>query len=296
MAKFLTGKTLKDTIHEIIWGAKSELFIVSPYIKLDDFFKKLFNQHINNPSIHITIVFGKNEGKINRSLSKEDFDYFKQFLNITIIYVYNLHAKYYGNEKCGMVTSINLYDASFVNNIEFGVYSEYNFLNKFIATADDEAWNFCWKIAEKNEVVFVKRPVVEKNILNKLIGQRYIRSDVLHDATDEFYGKGAPNEQKGKKKKFSDFPQVIELSSQETQMPVREKQILKKASTKKDMGYCIRTGIEIPFNPQKPFCKEAYEIWSQYENPDYPEKYCHKTGKLSNGKTSMNNPILNKAK
>ncbi len=59
-----------------------------------------------------------------------------------------------------------------------------------------------------------------------------------------------------------------------------------------EIGYCIRTGEEIAFNPQRPFCYKAYKSWAKFENYDFPEKYCHKTGKPSNGETSMANPEL----
>ena len=51
--------------------------------------------------------------------------------------------------------------------------------------------------------------------------------------------------------------------------------------------------IKIKFNPKQPMTKESWMIWNEYGNKDFPEKYCHKTGKTSNGKTSMQNPILN---
>src|SRR5690554_54763 len=117
MSKFLTGKELEDKIYDIIWDAKETLLIVSPYIKLDNYFKDLFNKHKNNPKIDLLLVFGKNENDVKRSMSKADFDFFKDFLNISIIYVPNLHAKYYVNEIQGVITSINLYDYSFKNNI-----------------------------------------------------------------------------------------------------------------------------------------------------------------------------------
>ncbi|MCW5206522.1 phospholipase D family protein [Desulfobulbus sp. F5] len=59
-------------------------------------------------------------------------------------------------------------------------------------------------------------------------------------------------------------------------------------------GYCIRTGVEIPFNIEKPFCYEAYKSWRQFENGDYPEKYCHFSGEPSDGETCFNKPILKK--
>lgn len=62
----------------------------------------------------------------------------------------------------------------------------------------------------------------------------------------------------------------------------------------KKTGYCIRTGIEIPFDIEKPMCYDAYNSWNKYGDQDYPEKYCHFSGEPSNGETSMNKPILNK--
>ncbi len=60
------------------------------------------------------------------------------------------------------------------------------------------------------------------------------------------------------------------------------------------IGYCIRTGVKIPFNIEKPMSYEAFKIWSQYGDPNYPEKFCHFSGEPSNGETSAAKPILNK--
>ena len=65
-------------------------------------------------------------------------------------------------------------------------------------------------------------------------------------------------------------------------------------TTKDLIGYCIRTGVEIPFDIEKPMCKEAYKSWNKYGDPDYPEKFCHFSGEPSNGETSMSKPILKK--
>ena len=66
-----------------------------------------------------------------------------------------------------------------------------------------------------------------------------------------------------------------------------------KQSNKKT-GYCIRTGIEIPFNVEKPMSYEAFKSWSKYSDPDYAEKFCHFSGEPSNGDTSVSRPILKK--
>jgi len=284
MSKFLTGKELEEAIYNIIWETEQQLVIVSPFIKLDDYFKELFDKHQNNPKIHLVVVFGKNEKEVKRSLSKADFDYFKKFLNISIIYVSNLHAKYYGNEKKGVITSINLYDYSFINNIEFGVYSEQSILDRFKPSADNDAWNQCMEIAHQNEVVFIKRPVYQTKKLIVNIGKNYIKSDVLFDSTDKFYGYNKNVVTTGKK--LDDFPEELELGSGAKERPDRfNEEVI-------TTGFCIRSGVEIPYNPKQPMCKAAWKIWNEYGNADFPEKYCHKTGKKSNGKTSMNRPIL----
>lgn len=65
-------------------------------------------------------------------------------------------------------------------------------------------------------------------------------------------------------------------------------------SSDKSIGFCIRTGKEIPFNTERPFTEEAFKSWNQFKNEDYPEKYCHYSGELSNGETTKAKPILRK--
>lgn len=73
-----------------------------------------------------------------------------------------------------------------------------------------------------------------------------------------------------------------------------EKKIINKKSSEKQMGFCIRTGIQIPFNVEKPMSYEAYRSWSKYNDKDYAEKFCHFSGEPSNGETSVSHPILKK--
>lgn len=80
--------------------------------------------------------------------------------------------------------------------------------------------------------------------------------------------------------------QKVETAKQETKSASKPSQ--------KPTGYCIRTGVEIPFNIEKPLSKEAYKKWNEYADPDYKEKYCHFSGEPSNGETSVSKPILKK--
>ncbi|OAV71750.1 putative HKD family nuclease [Bacteroidales bacterium Barb4] len=67
-----------------------------------------------------------------------------------------------------------------------------------------------------------------------------------------------------------------------------------KKSKDKPTGYCIRTGVAIPFDIEKPLSYDAYKQWNKYKDPDRPEKYCHFSGELSNGETSVSHPVLRK--
>lgn len=76
--------------------------------------------------------------------------------------------------------------------------------------------------------------------------------------------------------------------------PKTENKSVETRSTSKPTGFCIRTGIPIPFNVEKPMSFDAFKKWSEFGNPDYPERFCHFSGELSNGETSVSRPILKK--
>ncbi len=66
----------------------------------------------------------------------------------------------------------------------------------------------------------------------------------------------------------------------------------KQTGSKSGFGYCIRTGIEIPFNIEKPLSYDSFKKWNEFADPDYPENFCHFSGESSNGDTSVSKPIL----
>ncbi|WP_230383655.1 hypothetical protein [Pedobacter endophyticus] len=67
-----------------------------------------------------------------------------------------------------------------------------------------------------------------------------------------------------------------------------------KALNSKQSGFCIRTGIQIPFNVEKPMSYDAFKSWNKFGDPEYAEKYCHFSGETSHGETSASRPILKK--
>jgi phosphatidylserine/phosphatidylglycerophosphate/cardiolipin synthase-like enzyme len=68
----------------------------------------------------------------------------------------------------------------------------------------------------------------------------------------------------------------------------------KTKTSNKPVGFCIRTGAEIPFNVERPLSFDAFRKWNEFGNPDYPERFCHFSGEPSNGETCVNKPIMQK--
>ncbi len=79
-----------------------------------------------------------------------------------------------------------------------------------------------------------------------------------------------------------------------TEKKIIEVKTSNSKSSDKQTGFCIRTGVSIPFNVEKPMSYEAFKSWSKYSDPEYAEKFCHFSGEPSNGDTSVSRPILKK--
>jgi len=60
MSKFVTGEELTHVAYSILFEAKQRLFLVSPYIKLDNYFRRILDQHVHNPQLEILVVYGSN--------------------------------------------------------------------------------------------------------------------------------------------------------------------------------------------------------------------------------------------
>lgn len=320
MAEFITDKHLDEKLTDIIWNAKKELIILSPFIRLDDYCKNVVFKNLkNNPELEIIIVFGKNEGETQRSLTPADLEIFKEFSNIIIIYCKNLHAKYYANENEALLTSLNLLGKSMTENVEYGICFQNSKLS--LEKLYTDSISYTNQVITENPCVYIKRPVFKKTNLG--LTKKYIESKILYDVTDSLY-----KNRDFEKKYYRDFeydiletdlkpsreeysPEIKNIPQQESSKAnkpketefVEEEKNHKKYSNSKsnwnhneEYGYCIRTGIKIPFDVKRPFSLDAYHSWANFENWNYRENYCHKTGENSFGKTSMAKPILNKTR
>ncbi|MGZ8152460.1 MAG: phospholipase D family protein [Methylovulum sp.] len=114
MAKFLNTSATNYFLEELIKNAKDRLILISPFLKLNDRMKELLTDK-DRMKIDVRMVYGKSE------LQPEEINWLKEVTYIRTSFCKNLHAKCYLNEELCIVTSLNLYEFSQINNNEMGV-------------------------------------------------------------------------------------------------------------------------------------------------------------------------------
>ncbi|MEJ8755447.1 phospholipase D family protein [Pontibacter sp. H259] len=228
MAKFLDTTGVSYHLQQLINRANEKLVLISPYLKINERIKQSLEDK-NRLKIDIRVIYGKNE------LQPEENNWLKSMTNIRSSFCKDLHAKCYLNEREAIITSMNLYEFSQVNNNEMGIYIE-----------------------KDND------PELYQDIFTEV--QRLIRiSDEIIVSIEK-----APKE----KPVAVEAPNKIEHKKE------------------KPTGYCIRTGVKIPLNPERPLSYESFQKWNQFGDVDYPERFCHFSGEPSKGETSVRRPIL----
>jgi hypothetical protein len=132
----------------------------------------------------------------------------------------NLHAKCYINEVEAIITSMNLYEFSQMNNNEMGIH--------VTKVQDEELYNSIFTEVQRLLTISEEIRVTVQTV--------------------------SPQE----------FDKKIEKQTEVKNQVV---------SKDKKMGFCIRTGQSIPFNPEKPLGYEAFKSWNQFGDPNFiPDK------------------------
>lgn len=254
MIKFLKAFELNTEIEKLLREAKNILWLFSPYIKLHHRYKDVLKTQLHNDKLEIILVFGKNDGDINKSLPKEEVDFFLQFPNIEIRYEKRLHAKFYVNDYMSILTSMNLYDFSQDNNIEAGVLIEAPMLNLISGSnnAENDAISYFEEVIENSELLFKKEPQYSSGVFG--IGKKYEKSIVVENKIEN----------------------VVKIKKE------------LKLHVKQANGFCIKCGKEIPLKPTVPYCRDCYTDWKKINDKKHQEKYCHICGVQN--KTSLSFP------
>jgi hypothetical protein len=115
MAKFLNTTGVSYHLEELIKGTKDRLVLISPYLQ----FAERIKEHIKNLNAQkrdIRIVYRENK------LQLEESNSLAEQIGVRTSLCKTLHAECYLNEAEALVTSMNLYEFSQVNNNEMGIH------------------------------------------------------------------------------------------------------------------------------------------------------------------------------
>ncbi len=264
MPNFIDPFEIGTTITRCIRDAKRECILVSPYIKLWGHLETELD-HAKSRGVKVSAYIRKpkykNEEEDVERIAKE------MALHGDQLYVVpNLHAKIYIIDDVVIIGSMNLYDYSQSNSVEFALLIEDD-------AAVQEIRNFVDKYVKyKAEPIKIQRESRKESIsafCTKCGTQIMIESGQAPICIDC-------------QKKESKHPKTATAGRSRKSSPRTERKSV-------DKGFCIRCKKEIKLNIERPFCLKCYKEWAEYENPIYTEDHCHDCGKSY--KTSMAKPV-----
>lgn len=114
MVEILATEALNDSIVSVIENARRHLVIISPFLKINKKMRTSIEVALKR-NVKLTVLYGKSE------LDRETMDWLKSLQYCNIGYIENLHAKLILNEEAAVMSSMNLYEFSQVNNTELGM-------------------------------------------------------------------------------------------------------------------------------------------------------------------------------
>lgn len=146
MAKFLNTSATTYYLEEMIKNTHERLFLISPFLKFNERMKQLLLEK-NRLNIEIHIVYGKEE------LKASEMDWLKSLNHIHLYFCKNLHAKCYMNEESCIITSLNLYEFSQVNNYEMGILITRNYDKQVYQDSYDEVQ----RIIDNSQMIYTPK-------------------------------------------------------------------------------------------------------------------------------------------
>ena len=234
MAEFLTTTGISNRLEEIIKNANERLWLISPFLKVNLRIKRLLEDKIRlRPDIETRVIYGKNE------LQPDENDWLESMTSIRTFFCRDLHAKCYMNEKEALLTSMNLYEYSQVNNYEMGI---------LVSCEEDP------ELYEK----------IKEESMQLVRTSEEIRVTVARvEATENDKADSVATETRR-------TPRPVPAT--ENRRPLRPAPATPKT------GFCIRCKADIPANPTRPYCQRCFTSWNRYKNEEYEEKHCHTCG------------------
>ena len=127
MAKFLGTSGISYHLEELIHNANEKLILISPYLQFNDHLKQSLEEKDRQKTVDVRLIYGESK------LQPAENNWLKSLLSIRTSICPHLHAKCYLSEHAAIITSMNLYEYSQINNNEMGIYID--------KTEDEQLYN-----------------------------------------------------------------------------------------------------------------------------------------------------------
>jgi hypothetical protein len=114
MNNILGTTKISFEIEELLESAYQYLVFVSPYLKINQRLKVKLSDTFERVE---KVFFLYRSGQV----SKQELDWLQSFPNLTLYGLKDLHAKIYINQSSAIISSMNLYEYSQINNHEIGI-------------------------------------------------------------------------------------------------------------------------------------------------------------------------------
>jgi len=235
MVEFLNASQARGEIEGILTKAKTHIVVISPFIKInDDLVSRLDDAGRRN--LRITMVCREED------LKSEVRTKMEQIPNLKLHFNERVHAKCFYNERCMVITSLNLYSSASGDNREMGV------LLNGDAPEDKKAIEDA-----RSEAEFIIRESSDP----RRIGPTSKNASAKVSPDRETQG-----EQQGVLGKLAG---VLGLGT----------------ASEGNGGFCVRCKAAIALNPEAPFCPSCYRVWAKYKDDGFEEKFCHQCGQTA---------------
>ena len=238
MAKFLTTTGVSYELEELIRGAEERLVLISPFLRVNQRIRDLLADK-DRLKIDTRVVYGKSE------LSPEQSEWLSSTPSIRTSYCANLHAKCYLSEKKALMTSMNLYEFSQINNIEMGV----------LVDRDEDGPLY-------DAIYGEARAILRGSEEHRPGPSESTAQAQEHQARERADRKAGSTGKRGQPRRGQERPSKPPATDEHHQG-----------------GFCIRCRGELTADPRKPYCPDCYKSWARYKNKAYQEKHCHLCGK-----------------
>ncbi|MDD5126754.1 MAG: hypothetical protein PHR43_01445 [Dehalococcoidales bacterium] len=115
MVQFLNTAQTYSEIESIVTKAENKLVLISPFLSVPELMVERLRYAAIRHNLPVTVVCRL------KKLKKEERKSLKRVCNLKLLDLPNLHAKCFYNEQSMVITSLNLYDFSRLNNREMGI-------------------------------------------------------------------------------------------------------------------------------------------------------------------------------